>query len=132
MSAVGANTSPAIGQVHVLTDLEKELPAPKRQRLGIAVVSELDSLKASSATKRDRKRQNRKQKQLEKLPEPCSSDDVLWKDIVSVLGGEAIDAAIEDGNDMQAPLVLQEEVELEVKILGSNGTWLRFYCCSSY
>ncbi|RXW16870.1 hypothetical protein EST38_g8982 [Candolleomyces aberdarensis] len=121
MSAVGANTSPAIGQVHVLADSEKELPVPKRQRLGIAVVSEVDNLKASSATKRDRKRQNRKQKQLEKLPEPCSSDDVLWKDIVSVLGGEAIDAAIEEGKDVQAPLVLQEEVELEVKILGSNG-----------
>jgi tRNA (uracil-5-)-methyltransferase len=129
---MAANTSPAIGQVHILADSEKELPVPKRQRLDIAVVSELDHLKPSTANKRDRKRQNKKQKQLEKLPEPCSSDDVLWKDIVSVLGGEAIDAAIEDGKDLHAPLALQEEVELEVKILGSNGTWLRLQCFSSY
>ena len=129
---MATNPSPAIGQVHILADSERELPVPKRQRLDIAVVSEIDHLKASTANKRDRKRLNKKQKQLEKLPEPCSSDDVLWKDIVSVLGAEAIDAAIEDGNDLRAPLTLQEEVELEVKILGSNGTWLGPSYLSSY
>ncbi|KAJ3548487.1 hypothetical protein NMY22_g1238 [Coprinellus aureogranulatus] len=125
------------GLVHKLSDSEREFPASKRPRTEAVVeVSEADNLKAYSAAKQSsavagkpsgkidsgKKKQTKRQKRkVQSLPEPCSPEDVLWKDIVSVLGQEAVDASMEEGNDLQSPFAVHDEVEVEVKILGSNG-----------
>ncbi|EAU93579.1 tRNA methyltransferase [Coprinopsis cinerea okayama7 len=125
-----------LGQVRSLSDSE-ELPPSKRPRTDatepqisaststngaqVIAISEADILKQKAAERRDRKRENRRKKQLAKLPDPCSAEDVLWKDIQVVLGQDAVNSATEVGSEFDSPFKHQEEVELEVKILGSNG-----------
>ncbi|KAJ7272469.1 hypothetical protein C8J57DRAFT_1129517, partial [Mycena rebaudengoi] len=54
------------------------------------------------------------------LPEPCSPEDVLWREIRDVLGGECGDAASTDGTGIDAPMALVE-MELEAVALCSTG-----------
>ncbi|KAH6901028.1 tRNA methyltransferase [Coprinopsis sp. MPI-PUGE-AT-0042] len=118
-----------IGQVRGLPDSEKELPDPKRQRTEgsetlpspqVIDVSELENpKKLTAAEKLKRKKDNKKE--LSKLPELCSAEDVLWKDITTVLGQENVDAALAEGVELDSPFAFKEEVELEVKVLASNG-----------
>lgn len=67
-----------------------------------------------------------KKKGLQVPPEPYSTDDVLWRDVISVLGQDVIDKAIEEGTEWDSPFEFREEVELEVRSLSSNG--LCSYC----
>ena len=112
--------STSAGQVHALSDSEGPEPVLKKAKIEPIVISEGQKLPGTAA-KPNRRLQAKKRKALEKLPEPCSSEDVLWKDIISVLGQDSVDASIEEGTDTKHPFALQEEVEVEVKILGSNG-----------
>jgi tRNA (uracil-5-)-methyltransferase len=132
-------TTEGLGQVRTLSDSEQELPASKRPRIEpIAEVAEAKHLKVLAPTKtatvvlsdtnkpgakkEGKKKQSKRQKRKgHNLPEPCSPEDVLWKDIVSVLGQEAVDEAVEAGNDAESPFAIHDEVEVEVKMLGSNG-----------
>ncbi|KAH6903392.1 tRNA methyltransferase [Coprinopsis sp. MPI-PUGE-AT-0042] len=120
-----------LSRVRGLPDSEKELPDPKRQRTEgsetlpspqVIDVSELENpKKLTAAEKLKRKKDNKRKKELSKLPEPCSAEDVLWKDITTVLGKENVDAAVAGGVELDSPFAFKEEVELEVKLLASNG-----------
>lgn len=127
----------SVKEARTLSDSEHEMPALKKPRIEAVVeVSEADNLKVYSAmkeaasseankpaTKKDgKKKQSKRQKRkVQNLPEPCSPEDVLWRDIISVLGQDAVDAAMEEGSDLQSPFAVHDEIEAEVKILGSNG-----------
>lgn len=129
----------SVKEVRTLSDSEREMPASKRPRIEAAIeVPKVNNLKApppmkeavasSEASKPvpkkgGKKQSKRQKKKVQSLPESCSPEDVLWKDIVSVLGQEAVDASMEEGNDLQSPFAVHDEVEVEVKILGSNGTY---------
>lgn len=54
-------------------------------------------------------------------PEAYSNEDILWHDVESVLGKEAVDAAVEAGTEWDAPFEFREEVEVEVHSMASNG-----------
>ncbi|TFK23730.1 tRNA methyltransferase [Coprinopsis marcescibilis] len=109
-----------VGQVRNLSDSEQELPASKRPRTEVINILEVENKKFVSV-KRERKREARRKRELEKFPEPCSSDDVLWKDIVAVLGSDVVEGLIREEKAYDSPFAFQQEVELEVKVLGSNG-----------
>ncbi|KIJ58937.1 hypothetical protein HYDPIDRAFT_118997, partial [Hydnomerulius pinastri MD-312] len=67
-------------------------------------------------------RKGKKQKHL--LPEPCSSDDVLWHDVKSLLGEEKVDCRIMEGTEWDAPFDFKDELEVMVSKLSSNGNAL--------
>jgi hypothetical protein len=88
---------------------------------------QVKSFEASSklSTKQDaplkksvKKRKNRKLA----MPEPYSHDDVLWHDIMAVLGKDVVSKAIEDGVEFDSPHKFHDEVELTVAALTSHGT----------
>ncbi|KAI5118524.1 hypothetical protein M0805_007692 [Coniferiporia weirii] len=56
--------------------------------------------------------------------EPCSRDDVFWREVVDLLGQDNVDKAVNDGTDLDAPFTFHEELELEIKRLSSNGEGL--------
>lgn len=62
-----------------------------------------------------------KKKGLHLAPEPYSTEDVLWHDVASVLGKEAVEKAIEEETEWNSPFEFREEVELEVHSMSSNG-----------
>ncbi|KAJ3715043.1 S-adenosyl-L-methionine-dependent methyltransferase [Lentinula raphanica] len=66
----------------------------------------------------------RLKKQRGHVPEACTTEDVRWKDIVSLLGQDVVDKAVEDGNEFDSPFEFKSEVELVVKASTSNGEGL--------
>lgn len=72
--------------------------------------------------KRVRNRKNGPKAKHQSLPEPCSPEDVLWKDIVALLGQNSVDNAIAEGSDFEAPFNESwEELEVEIHSLSSDG-----------
>jgi tRNA (uracil-5-)-methyltransferase len=108
--------SPKTGEVHTLPASELEQPAVKRPRL-------IGKKGVKGESKRARKRRE-KQKD---LPEFCSTEDVLWRDVISVLGRDVVDQALEDGTEFDSPFEYHQDVELEVSSLCSNGTSLALH-----
>lgn len=53
--------------------------------------------------------------------EPCSHDDVHWREVISLLGQDAVDAAMKEEMELEAPFELHEELELEISRLSSHG-----------
>ncbi|KAL4069155.1 S-adenosyl-L-methionine-dependent methyltransferase [Scleroderma citrinum] len=66
------------------------------------------------------KKQTRKKKR-KPLPDPCSPEDVLWNDVVSLLGSESVDHKIAQGVEWDSPFGFREEMEVEVSKLSSSG-----------
>lgn len=98
-------SSPRTGQVRPLPDLEQSSqPLEKKPKL---------------EPKKPNKRSNRRKKHA--LPEPYSTEDVLWHDIVSVLGKETIDKALEDGDEWESPFEFKQELEVEAVEISSGG-----------
>ncbi|KAG2753493.1 S-adenosyl-L-methionine-dependent methyltransferase [Suillus brevipes Sb2] len=62
-----------------------------------------------------------KRKQKRVLPDPYSSEDVLWRDIVALLGDDTVAHALQHGTEWDSPFEFREEVEVEVSTLSSNG-----------
>ena len=56
--------------------------------------------------------------------EPGSHDDVYWREVISLLGQDTVDAAIDEEKDLESPFEFREEVELEISRLSSNGELL--------
>lgn len=56
-------------------------------------------------------------------PEPCSPEDVLWQDILTLVGGkEYVDVLVkEDAVELEPPFEKQEEVILDISGLSSDG-----------
>ncbi|KAJ7099227.1 S-adenosyl-L-methionine-dependent methyltransferase [Mycena belliarum] len=69
------------------------------------------------------KSQKRRQ-QYNALPEACSPDDVLWREINDVLGEDYVNAALADGTDRQSPFEYHQELEMQVVALCSTGSAL--------
>jgi tRNA (uracil-5-)-methyltransferase len=84
---------------------------------------------ARGGIKGTRKQQKKQKRQHNLLPEPCSAEDVLWRDVISVLGQSEVDLALEEGSEWDAPFESKTEVELEVSALSSSGEH-NFSCCS--
>ncbi|EPQ61280.1 S-adenosyl-L-methionine-dependent methyltransferase [Gloeophyllum trabeum ATCC 11539] len=72
-------------------------------------------------SKKQRGKEKRKNKRKHTLPEPYSPDDVLWRDVVALLGKEPVDDILEAETEWDSPFEFQEEVELVVSSLSSNG-----------
>ncbi|KAG6333304.1 hypothetical protein ID866_5781 [Astraeus odoratus] len=115
------------GQVrqHSLSDQEDNAPAEKRARLDgdTDSLTTLHSTRATSSIGYSQKMPVRKAKKSAKrtLPEPCSSEDVLWHDVVSLLGSETVDQKIAQGTEWDSPFGFREELEVVVSKLSSNG-----------
>ena len=58
--------------------------------------------------------------------EPCSHEDVHWREVVSLLGKDIVDNAINDETDLDAPFEFREELEVEIRRLSSNGKFSFF------
>ena len=94
--------SPTTGEVRPLPESESILPLGKKPRL--------DGRKSQKiVSKRAKKRQQKETG----LPEPCSADDVLWRDIIAVVGKDAVDKASEDEADFDSPFEYHQEVDLK-------------------
>lgn len=109
-------SSPQLGHTRPLSDVQDALaPAEKKARLDANPNAVPTAKGKQHPDKKERKRRKRE------LPEPCSPDDVLWHDIVDLLGKRVVDAALEEGSEWDSPFAFREEVELEVAVLSSTG-----------
>ncbi|KAF8629011.1 hypothetical protein AX17_005867 [Amanita inopinata Kibby_2008] len=97
-----------IGEVRSLADAEKELPAPKKPRI------DAENGKTAGKKKKLRKKDRA-------LPEKCSPADVLWQDIVSVIGREAVDQAQKLENEFDSPFSYHEVLDVKIVSLSSTG-----------
>jgi tRNA (uracil-5-)-methyltransferase len=102
--------SPTTGEVRPLPESESILPLGKKPRV--------DGRKSQKIVSKRAKKRRQKETG---LPEPCSADDVLWQDIITVVGKDAVDKASEDEADFDSPFEYHQEVELEIASLGSSG-----------
>ncbi|GLB35552.1 putative methyltransferase [Lyophyllum shimeji] len=98
------------GQVHTIPESELELPSGKKPRLV-----------SKPGSKKECKRAKQRREKKTGLPEPCSSEDVLWRDIIAVLGKDVVSKALEDGTEFDSPFEFHQEVELEIAGLCSSG-----------
>lgn len=60
--------------------------------------------------------------------EPYSKEDIVRREVISLLGQEAVDKAVEEGTDWKAPFQQQEEVELVVSCLSAHGMSVQTLC----
>ncbi|KAG6902678.1 hypothetical protein C0995_013370 [Termitomyces sp. Mi166 len=102
--------SPKTGQVHPLSPTELELPLGKKPRLA-----------NKGGHKQEGKRAKKRRGKKAGLPEPCSAEDVLWKDVIAILGQDVVDRALENGTEFDSPFEFHQEVEIEVSSICSNG-----------
>jgi tRNA (uracil-5-)-methyltransferase len=116
-------------------DPEVLVPLEKKMRLEEHIIDESNvTTEDSSAvvvprpSKKVSKSAKRKQKRV--LPEPYSSEDVLWHDIVALLGDDTVGHALQHGTEWDSPFDFREEVEVEVSALSSNGTDTNIPCLS--
>ncbi|KAJ3548963.1 hypothetical protein NM688_g5232 [Phlebia brevispora] len=63
----------------------------------------------------------RKYKLKTKPPEPFSKEDIIWREVLSLLGQETIDKAKAEGKEWEAPYEKYQEVELVVSCLSAHG-----------
>ena len=109
---------------------DPEVPAPleKKMRLEEHTMDTSNETKkriddsvlaAPGPSKKASKIAKRKQKHV--LPEPYSSDDVLWRDVVALLGNDTVEHALQQGTEWDPPFDYHHEVEVEVSKLSSNG-----------
>ncbi|KAJ7189114.1 tRNA methyltransferase [Mycena filopes] len=69
------------------------------------------------------KRQSRKDA-YNALPEACSGEDILWREINLILGKEYCEQALREETDRQSPFEYHQELELEVVAISSTGAAL--------
>ena|ERR1700722_6383513 len=65
-------------------------------------------------------RQKKRKRRTETF-ERCSSDDVIWQDVVALLGKDAVGAAVAEESEWDSPFAFRDELELEVVSLSSAG-----------
>ena len=116
------------GQIRAKPGSRSSSPTGKKPRLETpseaATANRIkERLSAGSIPKKSAKKEARKarKKGLHVLPEPYSTEDVLWRDVASVLGHAVVDKAIDEGTEWESPFAFKEEVELTVRSLSSNG-----------
>lgn len=77
------------------------------------------ALGAPGPSKKALKKLKKKQKHV--LPEPYSPGDVLWRDVVMLLGSDIVEHALQNHTEWDSPFDHHDEVEVEVSKLSSNG-----------
>jgi hypothetical protein len=102
--------SPKPGEVRALPESELIQPPGKKPRLN-----------GGMSQKKESKRAKRHRQKESGVPEPFSVADVLWRDIIAVVGQDVLDKASEDETDFDSPFEYHQEVELEVASLCSSG-----------
>ncbi|KAF8625003.1 hypothetical protein AX15_005601 [Amanita polypyramis BW_CC] len=103
-----ADSAPKIiGQVRALPNSEGGLPVPKKLRIDV------------DGSRGKGKKKIRKKDLM--MPEKCSSEDVLWKDVVSVLGENLVNQAIQDATEFNAPYETGHVLNVEIVSLSSTG-----------
>lgn len=79
-------------------------------------------LQASASTSQPPKPKQKEKKQKQApAPEPGSADDVAWKDVVALLGQDAVDASYAARTQYASPVKFGDELELRVEALSSTG-----------
>jgi tRNA (uracil-5-)-methyltransferase len=121
--------APQTGQTRPKPGSGSSSPIGKKPRLetpseAIALDRIKDHLVSSTTPKKSAKKEARKAKKkgLHIPPEPYSTEDVLWRDVASILGQDVVDKAVEDGTEWESPFEFREEVDLTVHSISSNGT----------
>ena len=105
-------------------EMNQDIPVDPVDSLGApAVVTAGGRSSTSRAAGGGTKKQAKKKKKIQALPEPCSPEDVLAKDVTLLLGQEAVDKAVEEGTEWESPFGMREEVELEITMMASNGAY---------
>jgi tRNA (uracil-5-)-methyltransferase len=92
-------------------------PAAKKPRLA--------ANKGSGPARTTQSKSQKRRAQYNSLPELCSPEDVLWREIKGVLGEDYVDAALADGTDRQSPFEYHQELELQVVAACSTGVSFR-------
>jgi tRNA (uracil-5-)-methyltransferase len=120
--------TPQTGQTRTKPGSGSSSPIGKKPRLetpseATAIGRITDRLVTGTTAKKSAKKEARKAKKkgLHVLPEPYSTEDVLWRDVASVLGQDVVDEAVDEGTEWESPFGSKEEVELMVHSLSSNG-----------
>ncbi|KAI0932816.1 hypothetical protein AcW1_000168 [Taiwanofungus camphoratus] len=106
--------------------LDSVLPALQDNNLGLHMSSDPDTvsvnppiIKFTHSQMKKGKRKDKKQKHLP--PEPYSAEDVVAKDVATLLGEAAVTQAVTDATEWDPPFEQKEEVELVVSCLSSTG-----------
>ncbi|KAF9221276.1 tRNA methyltransferase, partial [Gyrodon lividus] len=104
------------------SDNEHSAPPEKRPRME---ADDVDLPTPSTSFIHDQgqtmKLSKKAKKKKQKHTDPYSSDDVLWHDVVSLLGEEIVDRMITQGTEWDAPFAFRDELEVVVSRLSSNG-----------
>ena len=108
-------------------EIEQSVPSGKKPRLAAVDAESSQDLSPMSHSRNKGQmggsKRTKKRRQIKRtLPEPYSNEDVLWRDIVSLLGKDVVDKALEDGSELDSPFQFHEEVEVQVSSLCSSGT----------
>ncbi|KAJ7660000.1 S-adenosyl-L-methionine-dependent methyltransferase [Mycena rosella] len=111
-------STPSIGETRASSP-PSDAPAPKKPRLEAPDVPKSTAAKQPKQSKSQKRRQ-----QYSALPEPCSADDVLWREINDVLGADYVKTALAEGTDRQSPFEYHQELEMRVVALCSSGVAL--------
>lgn len=121
------------GQVRPMPDSEVEVPEAKKVRLDIrddvATASATPSTSAAPINPTEKKREHKKSKRKNKqkkpeLAEPGSPEDLLWHEIKSVLGVDAVERATQEGVEYDSPFSFHQEVEVVVESLSPSGKFV--------
>lgn len=108
----------------VRTEEQQPRPPPPAAALepaeaGPSLFNALTSIiKKDVATRKQRQKQRKIQA---KLPEPYSKEDIVWREIVRLLGQEEVDAIVAKEKDWESPLERFTEIEVTVSMLSSSG-----------
>ncbi len=76
---------------------------------------------ATKTTNKQPPRMTKRQKKKRLNIEPCSHDDVYWREVIGLIGQETVDSIAEAGQELESPFEFREEVDLEISQLSSNG-----------
>jgi hypothetical protein len=109
------------GQVHTIPENELEVPPGKRPKVD-----------GEERPNKNAKRSRNRRDKYKNLPEPCSPEDVLWRDVCAVLGQDAVDKALGDKTEFKSPLSFHQEVELDILSLLPSGMSPKFFLYSAY
>jgi tRNA (uracil-5-)-methyltransferase len=101
-----------------LRSMTPSSPPAKKARLD----GESELVAAPTPKKQSKQPKKRKFKR-PASPEPGTSEDVILRDVMALLGSEAVQAAKDAGSDYTSPLERGQEIDLVVSELSSNGMW---------
>ncbi|KAL5535028.1 TRM2 [Sanghuangporus sanghuang] len=104
-------------------DKKRRSHSPRPENLSVGATKAQKKEAAQLSQKRQSKIAKKHKKKLTDI-EPCSHDDVYWREVISLLGQDVVDTAIEEGTELKAPFDFLEELELEISRLSSNGEGL--------